>query len=42
MNTLVVWLLFLMAAGSSVGEFTDFEDGTLWYYTEKFLPFEKS
>ncbi|KAL9981753.1 hypothetical protein ACROYT_G010498 [Oculina patagonica] len=27
MNTIVVWLVFLMAAESSVSEFTDFENG---------------
>ncbi|XP_078362974.1 uncharacterized protein LOC144647098 [Oculina patagonica] len=29
MNTLVVWLVFLMATASSVSEFTDFEDGVV-------------
>ncbi len=30
MNTLVVWLVFLLAAGSNASEFTDFEDGMSW------------
>ncbi len=39
MNTLVVWLVLLMAAESSVSEFTDFESGMLWslYYKKIIL-----
>ena len=41
MKTLVVWLVILMAAESSVCEFTDFENGMLWscILTDRIFPF---
>ena len=30
MNTLAVWLIFLLAAESTVSGFTDFENGMFW------------